>query len=486
MRPGSHRVLSCRLAVLVAAAGCAAVAAADPPFRLRSVVVQGQAVPGVGLVTTIDNLAVNSQGHWIVESDTDAVAGTDQVLIKNGALFLREGQALSAPSGFTISSFDSMTLNDLGTSGWNFFLAPTGPNDSGLFRDGTLLLQEGFISLSPVFTPPTPYIGFFETKWNNASQMLITASIDDPAIATTVDRAMVVIDGSGGPLNERVLAKEGDVLPGNPDPVADFSTGPHEIALGLTHALFVNDSTGATTADTSLHVAPISGAGPVVMLLREGDPTLVAGRTVGNLTGRGLDLNDAGAWVMKVPLDTSNPADNELIVKSGAVFMREGSGVPDIAPFTFETFGLAAAPVDIDSAGGVTFIGDFNDPDTTRDVGIFRNARLLVREGVTQVLTPTGMRTIRALATGQDAFAVSTSGRYIIFECTLEPTGSQAAVLLTFCPVDLNNDGEIDFSDIEMFIALYTALDPLADFNDDTEIDFSDIEAFIAQYAAGC
>lgn len=54
------------------------------------------------------------------------------------------------------------------------------------------------------------------------------------------------------------------------------------------------------------------------------------------------------------------------------------------------------------------------------------------------------------------------------------------------CPVDLNIDGEIDFSDIEVFIGLYEAGDLSVDFNGDLEIDFSDIEAFIALYNAGC
>ncbi len=48
------------------------------------------------------------------------------------------------------------------------------------------------------------------------------------------------------------------------------------------------------------------------------------------------------------------------------------------------------------------------------------------------------------------------------------------------CIADRNLDYEVDFSDIEMFLAQYAAGSMLADINGDGEIDFSDIEAFIA------
>ncbi len=59
------------------------------------------------------------------------------------------------------------------------------------------------------------------------------------------------------------------------------------------------------------------------------------------------------------------------------------------------------------------------------------------------------------------------------------------------CCVDFNGDEELDFSDIEGFLAAYTAqvpgaCAPGADMNGDEEFDFSDIEAFLAKFNAGC
>lgn len=59
------------------------------------------------------------------------------------------------------------------------------------------------------------------------------------------------------------------------------------------------------------------------------------------------------------------------------------------------------------------------------------------------------------------------------------------------CCVDFNADMEVDFSDIEGFLAAYGAgtlghCAPGADFNDDGELDFSDIETFLSEFVAGC
>ncbi len=59
------------------------------------------------------------------------------------------------------------------------------------------------------------------------------------------------------------------------------------------------------------------------------------------------------------------------------------------------------------------------------------------------------------------------------------------------CCIDYNSDFELDFGDIEGFLAAYAAQTPGAcapgaDLNGDEEFDFSDIEVFLARYAAGC
>ena len=84
------------LAVLLA--GSPLLAQEPPTFSI--IVQEGDEVPGVGDVTRIDNLAVNDLGEWLVEADTDFTnTDQDQVLIRNGMLYLREDQDLDQPPG---------------------------------------------------------------------------------------------------------------------------------------------------------------------------------------------------------------------------------------------------------------------------------------------------------------------------------------------------------------------------------------------------
>lgn len=390
--------------------------------QITPIVLEGQSVPGVGNVTLIDNLAVNSQGVWLVEADTDqANTDTDQVLLKSGALFLREGQVLAAPAGASIDSFDTIDLNATGQSGWNFFLGNTGGtgNDSGIFLGDQLTLQEGTLSSAAGFSPGTPYVGFFECKIDSASRILIVASVDDPAIASTVDRALVVFDvdsASGALLGETVIFKEGDALPGQTALVTDFGTGPHNFDFNdAGDVLFVADL-DSPTADGVVYR---NGT----LLAQEGSPSPVAGRNWLTLsTSMRMALNAGGSHVHTGTLDGDTASDS-VIVRDGALYRQEGDSPPPIAPFALTSFGTSA-PVDLDDQGRVLWFGDWNDPDTTRDTGLFLDDLLLVQEGVTEI----NGQTLSGLSGVQDAFAISPDGRWVIFEGTL--SGSLAGAFL--------------------------------------------------------
>lgn len=56
----------------------------------------------------------------------------------------------------------------------------------------------------------------------------------------------------------------------------------------------------------------------------------------------------------------------------------------------------------------------------------------------------------------------------------------------TLCPADLNNDGLLDFFDVQAFLNAYASHDPSADFNDDGLFDFFDVQTFLNLYSAGC
>jgi hypothetical protein len=342
------------------------------------------------------------------------------VIVRNGATVAVEGDALVLPAGATISSFDDFPLNNLGTNAGNLFLSGlTATTDSGIFVDTTLVIQESNISIAPQFSAGTPYTGWFGAKWNASRQLFMVASVDDPAIATTTDRALVrlQLDPSNALVSETVVSKEGDLI--GVDAVVDFGTDPFEFAFNNQgSAMWFADTNAATTADG---VILVDG----VVLAKEGDPSPIVGRNYMTLSSRPLDLSDGGHTVFRAQLSAPT-TDDEVIIRDGAVFMQEGASIPAIGAFQFTSFGTVLR---VDSAGRVFWFGDWNDPVLTQDTGIFVNNTLLVQEGVTQV----GGLTVTSISSVQDTLTISPDGRYVIFECVL--TGPlDAAVMIDLGP----------------------------------------------------
>ncbi len=414
-----RRTLLRRLAPPLAAALSAAPLPAQTPVP---VVLEGDAVPGVGNVTRIDNLAIDDAGEWLVEVDTDgADPNTDSVLLRASGPWLREGQALAAPAGASIGSFDDLWLDSAGRLGANFFLDGTAgsSDDSGVFHDDVLVIQESFVSTAPELSPGTPYIGFFGVKRDDLSRLVIMASVDDPAISTSVDRAIVLatVDAAGNLLSESVLAKEGDLLPGQTtETVTDFGTGPHDWSVDRAgDVMFQADLTGPTTANAAVYINSTRVA-------QEGDPSPVPGRLWSSLSSAKVDVASGGHWVLTGLLD-GDTATNSLIELDGTPFRQEGDTLPAISPFVFTSFGTG--PVHVSDAGDVLWYGDWDDPDTTRDTGLFLNDTLLVQEGVTTI-GGVAVDTLRGI---QDGYVMSENGRWVLFEAVLAD-GTEGAFLI--------------------------------------------------------
>ncbi len=393
----------------------ASIALAGPP--VQPLVIEGDTVAGVGDTTLPASVAVNNFGQWYAEWDTNnADTNTDSVLLTGFgvgpfATALREGQALPSPAGATLDRFDAININDSGNSGWNFFLdGTTGSNDdSGIYFNTNLLIQEGTNSTAPSM-PSTPYRGFFDAKINNSDQILVTATVDIPGVGSTADRALVRIDNPGGAFTETVIVKEGDeVIPGRF--VTDLGTGPHETAFNNNgDAMYAVDVDGDTTTNDLIMM---NGG----LLAQEGGASPIAGRTYATLTSTELDLNDNGDYMFSASLD-GDSASNLLIVKNGDKFVQEGDVLADTNGFGLTSFG--SGPIDIDNAGNILWYGDWSDPDTDIDTGLFINDRLIVQEGVTTVNVGGTDMVIDTLNGISEAYAFSDNGQYIIFRAQLE------------------------------------------------------------------
>ena len=392
---------------------------------ITPLVQEGDTVPGVGVVTGIQNVAINSSGQWTVEVDTDnADTDADEVMLRDGLVYLVEGQALPLPLGATLDGFDALNRSELGFSAWNLRLdgTPGGiADDTGVYVDTVLVVQEGGISTAPEFSAGTPYTGFFDVKINEANQLLVVGEVDDPALSSTIDRALVRmdLDASGALLSETVVVKEGDVLPGQTESVEDVETGPHAFAFNnLGQALYVVDLEGDASVDGAVYQDG-------TLLAQEGAASPAAGRNWATLARAEVDLNDAGDTVLSAQLD-GDAATSAVLVKNGAVFLQEGDVPSGVAPDAITGFGTG--PVLLTERGNVLWFATLTGAPSTAE-SLWLDQRLLVRTGVTQV---NGV-TITDLSNLQDGYTISPNGRHVVFEATLSD-GTNGAYRLDLGP----------------------------------------------------
>lgn len=64
--------------------------------------------------------------------------------------------------------------------------------------------------------------------------------------------------------------------------------------------------------------------------------------------------------------------------------------------------------------------------------------------------------------------------------------GSYDAAACDDCPADINGDGILDLTDVQLFITAFTAGDLAADMNGDGILDLADVQGFVVSFTAGC
>ncbi|MCB9681098.1 MAG: hypothetical protein H6733_06455 [Alphaproteobacteria bacterium] len=405
-----------RLTPLVLVLAATSVAhAADPDV----LVTEGDAVAGLGNVTSVSNIAVNDLGDFHIEIDTDNTnTDADGAVLGPLGIVLTEGQSLTAPPGAMIGSFDSMPLNNIGQASYNHFLdGTTGTSDdSGIYVDDQLVIQESDLATYPTAGVGTPYIGFFDSKINDNGEVIVVASVDDPGISSTVDRVLVRLtpDGLGG-FTQAAIAAEGDVLTGQTESVTDFETDAQEYAWSNTDHIFFNAAlTGDTTRNNVLYY-------DTTIVAQEGDPSPISGRNYESLSSKPIDLSDLGDTIFRANLD-GDTADDEVIVLNGSVVAQEGGTLDGIGA-GFAITGFGSGPVEVGNNGNWVVFADWDDPDTTVDTGLFVNGKLLLQEGDT---LPGGqvVDDIRGITEGYD---LSDDGGTLLVRVVF--TGSLDAVL---------------------------------------------------------
>ena len=452
----------------------------DPqPFTITAVVLEGDDVRDYGRVVDIINVAVNNDGEWILQAETDHYDDCSDVLLRGGLMFTHQCGPLDEPEGAYIHDFGSVNINNSGSSGWEFDLLTDGLTQ-GVYLNTDLLLLEGDISTAQDFTPGTTYTWFFGTKINNNDppQILLNAEVDDPNIPGSDDRALVIVtpnaDGPG--VTETVVFKEGDILPGQTEPIISFSKL-------FTNLYALNDAGdvmfGARLEEPVwLEVVYING----VLVAEEGSPSPIKGRNWSGLGfGAVVDLNNDGDHVLLGLLDGDSQTQI-LIARNGEKFVQQG----DVLPGTNGAPIMPAVlrPVLINDPGQVLWLGRWDNPaDESVLSGLLLDLTFLVREGVP---TKEGFvfKLLAPFSLGQ-TLAMSDNGRYIIFEADLFDN-TNGAFLIDFgpaCPWDLDDNGSVGASDL-LSLLVQWGTDPGGppDFDGDGTVGASDLLALLVNW----
>ncbi len=373
---------------------------------LSNALLEGDPIAGLGNVTSITNVSINSSGQWLISINSDNPDANANSALVDNSIVVREGDNAGIPAwpAATLRFFNSMPINENGDRAHNHSLNGTAGNndDSGIYFNNQILIQEGQASTSPGLSPGTPYIGFFRTLINESNQVVVVASIDDPAIASTTDRAMMLltVDALGNLVSEQVIVKEGDVLPGQAQAVTDFETDNRSYAFNNSGNLIYIAKFGAAP-DRAVYIDN-------TLIAIEGAMDPVTGRLWESLASKPVHMNEMGGYVFRGNLDGDTTTD-EIIVKNGTTkVVQEGDSLPAIAPFVITGFG--SGPIFIDNSDNVLWYGDWDDPDTSIDTGLFLNDQLLIQENVTMI-GGLLVDTIRGVTNG---FTMSDDGSYAL------------------------------------------------------------------------
>lgn len=413
--------------VALCSSGLTAAAVQSPTPLVET----GDLVPGVGLVTRIDDVSVNSLGDWIVEADTDnAVAANDVVILENGVVKFQEGTSLGIPASVAavLSSGDRMSFNDNGEA---MYLLRTRLNVGGsrgiVLFDDLLILEEDVTPFAAAGAPAGAIWDSIAETWVNTNRQMMVGG----RLSTGQDvLAVVTFDATGAITGESILAIDNMALPGHNAGIQGFSYSRRRQSINDSGQTlwFVDDNQVDFMGNSNICCDSwiYMNAMPI---LHESDPVPQTGQIVGTLSSCEIDLNDAGDWVCQMAQNPSTFNEDIIYLNGTTIIAAEGAGLPSLPAGTVITSLGSTTGVFLTNGGDVVFHADWDDTNTDIDTGIFVNQELFVQEGVSTV----GGTIIDAIATSDNTLEVSRDGSYMIVEMTLDD-GTQGAYLYDLNP----------------------------------------------------
>ncbi|MEM7306594.1 MAG: hypothetical protein AAF682_07985 [Planctomycetota bacterium] len=342
----------------------------------------GDDVPGLGPVVQNPYGACNASGQWaarVVSGDAFSLGPFG--LLLDGALVQSTGDPLPSPPGAVVEFTSVHAIDDLGRVLSSHDVDPLLlGSEMRVYLGDSEIAAQGSVSTAPG-AGGAVYGDFSGLAMNDAGRVLALTRFEG---AIGVALVAFDVDAAGTVLQESVLFESGDVLPGVPQPLDVIAPGAGQLAVTEAGVpLFVGILVSPTF---EFDAAVFLGS---TKLFRDGEPSPVPGRPWFGTATAMLDANDLGDWVVNGRVEGPDET-NGLLVVNGVKIVQEGDMLPDIAPFRITNLGLSDSPLGsslaqpfLTNAGEVVWWGEWDDPDDTRNSGIFVDHRLLIHFGVT-------------------------------------------------------------------------------------------------------
>jgi len=368
-----------------------------PAQNIITILESGTVIPGMGTVTVIGGISVNNQGHVIVrvQSDNPTPSLRDNLIDENGVVLASAGQMLALPPGASIQNFggNTMTLNSVANPAFVLGLAGVpGPEwDTGVYYGlpPIMVAQEGSLSTAPQLSAGTLMRSLLYPKINDLDQIFIQAVVDDPNIVGLNDtRALFILDPVAGTQN--VIAKTGDLLPGQTLPIASFGGGLHELAFNNAGQVMYQIQ---TSSSSSIYV-------DYTKVSQSGGPFIGFGAVSLNNNGDNAFIYEYGGG-------------NGGIISDGKIVVEYAQSLPDVEPFQLQYIGT---PMFLGDDGRLVWSNAFGAPAGPFAKGIFVDYSLLVSTGATSIHGSL----VQDLTLQHNCFVLSASGQYLVFQATLE------------------------------------------------------------------
>lgn len=330
--------------------------------------------PGTG-TTHFDRPFCSPNGNWIVTALTDsATATTDELVIVNGAVVVREGDPAPFSVGNLFGPFDTkISINDAGDFAFPNNVTPSTTNDDFVLHvtGGTtfsVVAQEG----GPVASlPGSTYDDLFDgvVLLANGVVGFEADGIDGGGITTATDE---ILELGGTLISQELVTIPANQALGATETSDNFDLEDYWVDPSGANVLWQGDLTGATTGDDVVVVNN-------TVVVQEGTqppglPNPIDGE---GLVGSSLDAG--GNWYARGNVDIT---EEDFVLRNGAVIAAVGLPITLSSPEAWDDTDFA----DCFFAHTGNGVGDYlvagvtDAPSTHNGVIVLNGTQVILRE----------------------------------------------------------------------------------------------------------